>query len=208
MKMIIKNYDFQNMRMRKKNLINNKDIALLVTTIKIIVENDFEKIKKLMKYLKNIATILTNIGLPIVRSLPHGLTVRQSYLEVKYSSIRPFLYSKTKINLQVINRDKYDNAKQIRALMPNLIHSLDASSLSLLYKKFREFYSNPQFLAIHDCFGTTTDKVHKLKTILASVYMNIYSNDPYLYKFDKDILNYTQQAGRNVDKEKRKVQYK
>ena len=87
-----------------------------------------------MKYLRNIATILTLIGLPIVWSLPHGLTVTQSYLEVKSSSIRPFLH-RVKINIQVVNKNKYDKAKQVRALMPNLIHFLDASSLSLLYVK-------------------------------------------------------------------------
>lgn len=189
-----------------KPFINNKDISLLINCIQTIVQNDFEKIKKLMKYLKNIATILTVIGLPIVWSLPTGLTIRQSYLETKSTSIRPFLYSKTKINIQIVNRDKYDKAKQIRALMPNLIHSLDASSLSLLYNKFSEFYKNSQFLAIHDCFATTLDKVNTLKTMLASVYMDIYSNDPYLDKFDKNILCYIEQAGKIIDKEKRLVE--
>jgi DNA-directed RNA polymerase len=110
-------------------LINNKDISLVASCIYTIIHKDFEKIKNLMKYLKNIATVLTLIGLPIVWSLPHGLIVRQSYLEVKSTSIRPFLYSKTKINIQVVNKDKYDKSKQIRALMPNLIHSLDALDL-------------------------------------------------------------------------------
>lgn len=189
-----------------KPWINNKDILLLINCIQTIVHNDFEKIKKLMKYLRNIATILSLIGLPIVWSLPTGLIVRQSYLETKSTSIRPFLHSKAKINIQIVNKDKYDKAKQIRALMPNLIHSLDASLLSLLYNKFSEFYKNPQFLAIHDCFGTTLDKVDTLKTMLASVYMDIYSNDPSLDKFDKNILFYIEQAGKIIDKEKRLVE--
>jgi DNA-directed RNA polymerase len=105
------------------------------------------------------------------------------------------MYSKVKINIQVINKDKLDKDKQIRALMPNLIHSLDASTLSLLYSKFSKIYHNPQFLSIHDCFGTTMDKVYTLKTMLASVYMEIYSDDPYLDKFDENILNYIEQTG-------------
>ena len=189
-----------------KPFINNKDISLLVSCIYKIIHGDFEKIKKLMKYLRNIATVLTLIGIPIVWTLPHGLTVRQSYLEVKSASIRPFTHKRVKINIQVVNRDKYDKAKQIRALMPNLIHSLDASSLSLLYVKLNEIYDNPQFLAIHDCFGTTLDKVYVLKTLLASVYMDIYSNDPYLDQFDKNILNYIEQACKTIDKEKRLVE--
>lgn len=58
--------------------------------------------------------------------------------------------------------------------MPNLIHSLDASSLSLLYEEFSKIYENCQFFSVHDCFGTLCDKVFVLKTILASVYTNIY----------------------------------
>ena len=186
--------------------INNKDVFLLVSCIQEIISKDFVKIKKLMKYLRNIATILTLIGLPIIWTLPHGLTVRQSYLEVKSTSIRPFIYSKAKINIQVVNKEKYDKSKQIRALMPNLIHSLDASSLSLLYDKFNYIFDQPQFLAILDCFGTTLDKVFLLKTLLASVYMDIYSNDPYLDKFDANILDYIEQTGKIIDKEKRLVE--
>ena len=94
-----------------KPLINNKDIHLLVTSIQHIVTIDFEKTKKLMKYLKNIATVCTLLGLPIIWTLPHGLIVRQSYLETKSTSIRPFIFSKTKINLQVADKTKLDKAK-------------------------------------------------------------------------------------------------
>jgi len=68
---------------------------------------------------------------------------------------------------------------------------LDGSSLSLLYEQFASSFSPYeaiQFFSVHDCFGTTCDKVDILKTILASVYTDLYSSDPYLYKFDKFIL--------------------
>ena len=62
--------------------------------------------------------------------------------------------------------------------MPNLIHSLDATSLSLLFHEFNHVYKQtPQFYSIHDCFGTTCDKVFTLKTILASLYTELYSTD-------------------------------
>jgi hypothetical protein len=47
----------------------------------------------------------------------------------------------------------------------------------------------------------------KLKTLLASVYMDIYSEDPYLDKFDENILKYIEQGGgKIIDKEKRLVE--
>lgn len=63
-----------------------------------------------------------------------GLTIKQSYLETRTTSITPFMYSKIKLNLKVTNKKKLDNKKQIRALMPNLIHYLDSTSLSLWYE--------------------------------------------------------------------------
>jgi len=189
-----------------KPIINSKDIVVLVKSIAYIINNDFVKIKKLQKYLKNVATVLTLLGLPIVWSLPHGLIVKQSYLEVESTSIRPFVYKDTKINIQVVNKDKYDKLKQVRALMPNLIHSLDATSLSLLYDKFSNVYKDSQFLSIHDCFATTVDKVATLKTMLSSVYMELYSNDPYLDQFDKYLLNYIEKTGRVLDRNTRTVE--
>ncbi len=52
------------------------------------------------------------------------------------------MYSKTKINLRLTIKDKYNKKKQIRALMSNLIHSLDSSLLSLLFNKFFGIYEN------------------------------------------------------------------
>lgn len=190
-----------------KLTINNKDIFLLIRSLQNIITNDFEKIKKLGKYLKNIASLLNTLELPITWTLPTGLTIKQSYLKTTSTPITPFMYSKIKLNLKVTVRDKYDEDKQIISLMPNLIHSLDGSSLSLLYEKFAYSFgveAVKQFFSVHDCFGTTCDKVFILKTILASVYTELYSNEPYLYKFDKSILDLIENnTDLTLDREKR-----
>lgn len=98
------------------------------------------------------------------------------------------MHSKIKLNLKVTIKDKFDKNKQVRALMPSLIHSLDATCLSLLYEEFINSFNLKnvtQFFSVHGYFGTTCDKVYIVKTILASVYTDLYSSDPYLYKFDK-----------------------
>jgi len=82
------------------------------------------------------------LELPITWSLPSGIIIKQSYLEHKSTSIKPFLYSKVKLTLRVSIKGSYDKNKQIRALTPNLIHSLDATSLSLLHEKLASSFSS------------------------------------------------------------------
>jgi DNA-directed RNA polymerase len=46
--------------------ISYDDITVLTESIYSIINTDFEKIKRLMKYLRNVATILSVLGLPII----------------------------------------------------------------------------------------------------------------------------------------------
>ena len=43
---------------------------------------------------------------------------------------------------------------------------------------------------MHDCFGTTADKIEVLKDLLVSVYLDLYSNDSYLLRFDNNLVRY------------------
>lgn len=90
--------------------------------------------------------------------------------------------------------------------MPNLIHCLDATSMVLLYNEFSSKLSAPQFYSIHDCLATTMEKVFLLKTILASVYTDLYSTDHYLIKFDIDVFDLIEsKTDYKLDRENRKV---
>jgi len=109
---------------------------------------------------------------------------------VKTLRIKAFNYSKTRLNISVTEPDTLDGPKQKIALMPNLIHSLDASSMSQLFHRFHERYpENHNFYAIHDCFATTCDKIPTLIRLLKDVYLSIYSNEPYIKTFDDAIIN-------------------
>lgn len=168
--------------------INSKDATLVVSSIKHIIYRDLDKISKLSKYLTNIAKLLAVLELPITWRLPTGLTVIQSYMQSITTSITPFTYSKTRLNLKSVLRDSYHHRKQVRAPMPNLIHSLDATSIYLLYNSFSKWYPECQFFSVHNCYRTTTDKVTTLKILLASIYTELYLNKHYLTSLDEDMF--------------------
>jgi len=177
----------------KDCLINYYDIKLLIKTFSFVIKNDFKKISRLMSYLSQVATLCNKLHIPISWPLPFGLTINQCYFKVNTITISPFSYIKTKINLQVPSNNLIDKNKQLRGLMPNLIHSLDAHSLTNLYRLFCIKFKNeeqPPFYSVHDCFGTTCNKVDELKELLRIVYVDLYSDNAYLEKFDAYIMNH------------------
>lgn len=73
--------------------------------------------------------------------------------------------------------------------MPNLVHSLDAASLSLMVNMYYSDNKCLNLFSIHDCFAVTPNNVKRLIKFIKLVYIKIYSEDSYLTKFDTGIIN-------------------
>ena len=171
--------------------LTNKDLFLLTSLIEQIVYTEFPKLKDLNSYLNEIAKICTTLNITITWTLPSGLNVKQYYVDSEAIRLKPFKFKKNSYSLK-IKTNKINKAKQIRALMPNLIHSLDAASLALIVEmlhshldlKINQF----NFFSIHDCFAVTANNVVNLIKYIKLVYIKIYSEDSYLKRFDQGII--------------------
>lgn len=175
----------------KKFKLTYKDLNILVTDLKAVLDKKAPKIAKLKEYLKKIAALCTELKIHIPWNLPIGLEVRQSYLEEESVYLKPFSYSNSRIKLSSFSKSKLDLAKQVRAFMPNLIHSLDASSLMLLMQKY---FNNSEFntkniYTIHDCFAMPMNHVEFIIDNLRLVYISLYSDADFLKKLDEGIYN-------------------
>lgn len=95
-----------------KNIINNHDIDVLVGLIDEIIYKDFLRISKLIDYLRNVASLCCKLNVPISWSLPHGLNIKQSYLEVKTTRVSVFNFSKTRLNIKIPDNNKLNKSKQ------------------------------------------------------------------------------------------------
>jgi DNA-directed RNA polymerase len=165
------------------------------TVIDRVLSNEFKKMKELNKYLLRVSNICSELGLPIVWTVPSGLNVKQKYLKSEAIELKPFKYSRTTFSIKKLTKVINTN-KQNRALMPNLVHSLDASSLCLLVDGFYNIPNkdisqseNLNFFSIHDCFATTCNKFNHLINILKAVYIQTYCEETYLKKYDEGIIN-------------------
>lgn len=171
-----------------ENYITSKDIYKFVKYFKVVLDNEFPRMKLLNTYLRSIIKICTKQNMTIPWPLPSGAIISQSYLNSKTLKMRPFAFIKSKYNFRTIIKDEFDGVKQLNATMPNLIHSLDASSIALLYKVFSAQGCGSIF-TIHDCFAVTANDVKLLIDLLKGVYIKIYSEEVYLSILHDHIKN-------------------
>ncbi len=171
-------------------LLKGKDFSVIRLGLEKVLNSDLFKIRKLTTYLDRIARILTELELVINWGTPNGVSIRQSYLQTKETKLKPFSSSKRVISLTIPDPiKKFNKRKQLRSFRPNLIHSLDASSLALLVDLY--FNSNcnsvKNIFTIHDCFAVTANNVDTVMDLLKLVYTKIYSDKQYLRELDKHI---------------------
>lgn len=90
--------------------------------------------------------------------------------------------------LRTWNTEK-DSRREVQAIIPNIIHSLDASHLTMLIDKWDSY-----ILPIHDCFGTHPNDMFKLAELVRESFILLYSNNDFLtkidYKFRENLKDY------------------
>jgi DNA-directed RNA polymerase len=208
------------------------DFRNLRKILNIVIFEDFPKLKELVGYLKTIADISNKLNLPIPWILPTGFVVQQQFHATETLKVKPFIYSKNLLNLTAIKKDEINKNKQKIALMPNLVHSLDAASLGFVivnYFKQAGFKGKPclgkksemsdsnldifaNFFSIHDCFAVPCNKVSEIDNLLKSAYTMIYSKNKYLIEFDSNFIasikkHYGEEAV-SIDEEKKEMTVK
>jgi len=157
------------------------DIVVFVMAIKSVIAKQSPRITELSKYIDAIVSICTGLNIPVPWNLPSGAEIMESYEVGKSKPIKAFFFVNTRYTFKSYQRDLYDLTQQKRATMPNLIHSLDATTIAILYSNFKNI--GPLY-TVHDCFGVTANNVPRLILKLKLVYIQLYSSTGYLKKFD------------------------
>ena len=111
----------------------------------------------------------------------------QKYLKNKKTSIGITLFNKHRKLVYREWTDKMDTLKQKQSIIPNIIHSLDASHLSSLINSAEKDNFGP-IVTIHDCFGTLPNLMGTLEYRVKKEFILLYSESKFLSLYHERFL--------------------
>jgi hypothetical protein len=174
--------------------INMKDVYLTSSDIMKIAEiiNEqifvlFPSMNYIYTYFIDITKLMIKLNIAMSWFTPAGLKITQHYLKSKQSNIAYKLFGKTKKIVLKEWTDELNKQKQTQAIIPNIIHSLDATHLiNLLIRASTEGFG--PIITIHDCFGTLPNKMGELEHKVKKEFILLYSQKSFLKSFHERII--------------------
>ena len=167
-------------------LISYKDLYKLSNVVYKTFYKLHPKMSELVDYFKNIARLMSIFNCPIEWSTPSGLTITQCYLQFNNIKTKGLWDIRT-IALKVPTK-KIDIIKQTRSLMPNLIHSFDASNVIKAFNLFG-LKGDRHLFTIHDCFATHAGHIEILQHSVKQAFVEMYVKRDFIDNFHMRCLN-------------------
>jgi len=169
-------------------LINNADIIKIAQIINEEVFTLFPSLNYIYHYFIDISKLMIKLNIPLSWITPAGMKITQHYLKTKKSSIAIRFAGKIKKMVLKEWTDKMDTSKQTLAIIPNIIHSLDANHLINLLNKVSDLLFYP-VITVHDCFGTHPNKMGELEHMVKKEFILLYTKDKFIQKFHDRIID-------------------
>jgi DNA-dependent RNA polymerase len=167
--------------------LTNNQIFKIATIISEQIFVLFPSLNNIYKYFIDISKLIIKLGIPLTWITPTGMKITQHYIKTKSTSISIRFAGKTKkITLREWT-DILDIRKQTQAIIPNIIHSLDANHLIKIINSAKEDNLSP-IISIHDCFGTHPNKMGELEFKIKKEFILLYTNENFINTFHNRII--------------------
>jgi len=168
-------------------LLNNAEVLKIASIINKTIFTEFPSLKTIYDYFLEIVRLMVKIGIPIVWFTPSGLEITQSYLKSDVYKVSINIRGKSKKMVLKDWKNEIDTIKQVNAIIPNIIHSLDASHLVNLINSAINNKFTP-ILGVHDCFGTHPNRMDNLSYEVKKEFILLYSNPTFLESFHNRLI--------------------
>jgi len=176
--------------------LNNKEINALGKILHDILYETFGNLTLLVDYFKIMNKELKNLNLHPIWLTPGGLIIEQRYVFTEENELNSSILGKRKsITRRVPIKDKINLRKQNEGIVPNLVHSFDASNISLLIKELLKNKHNINILTIHDCFACLSNNVELMTWHVKVAFSLLYSNKTFVNDYHNFIIEYLIKSG-------------
>ena len=144
----------------------------------------FPSLKSIYSYFISISKLMISLGIPLNWFTPNGIKITQHYLKTETKKVSIKLGNKPKVLVIKQMTNIIDKTKQAQAIIPNIIHSLDASHLINVINRIPD----TKVIGVHDCFGTSPNKMGYLSDIVKKEFILLYSKTNFLENFHERVL--------------------
>lgn len=141
-----------------------------------------------MDWLKKCARVHVEADTPIRWSSPSGFLVEQNYKKLSRVVVKTTIGSVLRQHRVLVEDDMMSMSRNINAISPNLVHSIDAA---ILIKAVNTAASNnvASFSCIHDSFGICAADAGVMGTVIRQVSTEIFSQ-PILKTLQSEMQAY------------------
>lgn len=160
--------------------------AMLASLVWASISDVVVAARETMDWLQKCARVATKANKPLKWTTPSGFVVCQQYQEAKDQRIKTnFCGSIVKFR-STDRADTLDRSKQVSAVSPNFVHSLDASAMMLTLGACVDAGLN-SFAMIHDSYGTHAASTDLLAAILREEFVKMYEGTNVLARFREEV---------------------
>lgn len=179
----------------------NPDIMKIAEIINKSIFIKYKGLNFIYNYFIEMAKLKSKLNLPLVWLTASGLLLTQKYYKSKETKISLTLGGKTK---KLVLRDMtttLDPRKQNNSIIPNVIHSLDASHVANIINNTVDNPNGFPIITIHDCFGTHPNNMNKLEEIVKLEFVALYASESFLNKFHDRNLQSIEDYGLKIKRD-------
>jgi DNA-directed RNA polymerase len=184
--------------------LTQKDLYKIATVINNQIFVLFPSLNKIYSYFIEITKLMLKLELPMNWMTPTGVKFIQHYNKTTENLIAIRMFGKTNKIVLREKLNKINKVKQIQAIIPNIIHSLDATHLINIINNFENYKFN-HLITIHDCFGTLPNHMEILNFLVKKEFILLYSQNKFLEKFHKRIIDTIKDNNIEIIYEKKKA---
>jgi DNA-directed RNA polymerase, mitochondrial len=157
-----------------------KQMQWLAKITMLAVKSSINRPAEVQDLLTGLARITTKCKRHVEWRLPTGFTCRQNYTEVGSKQIRVTIDGETRKVRIISDKIEMKVSKEISAIAPNFVHSLDAAALCLAVVRMKRQGNASAFLAIHDGYGTHASNSEELAAAIRSAFAELHCDNDVL----------------------------